>query len=218
MTATNPQPWGVSHGKPLVLITLVCSRKEGRQQSSSRRGLRPLDDLMRMMMMMMIFYGGTGTKCTEHKIVTRNKDRNNDDGQQRKTNITTNNNTNDRTTVKMTPGAPCDTVRCVHWQKKKTDERRKDDEDEDIDDDVTIAKDESKQGTRMRKTRSDGHGDDLHQGRMEDDEYGGTPMPSATGTLDRKTSQVSPTTCFQPSTLTNETRPTTPDKRWLQRP
>jgi hypothetical protein len=38
---------------------------------------------------------------------------------------------------------------------------------------------------------------DLHQGRMEDDEgRGGTPMLPATGTLDRKTSQAPPTTCF----------------------
>jgi hypothetical protein len=41
----NPHRWGVSHGKPLVLTTLVCIQKEGRQQSSSRRGLRTsMDD------------------------------------------------------------------------------------------------------------------------------------------------------------------------------
>jgi hypothetical protein len=58
---------------------------------------------------------------------------------------------------------------------------------------------------------SDGYGD-LHKGRMEDDEDGGTPMPSATGTLDRKTSQAPPTTCFQPNQLlTNATRPTNND-------
>jgi hypothetical protein len=84
---------------------------------------------------------------------------------------------------------------------------------------------------RHADATSDGHGDDLHQGRMEDDEDDGTPMlsatstldrktgqattmrQSATGTLDRKTDQAPPTTCFLPSTLTNETRPTTPDKK-----
>jgi hypothetical protein len=59
--------WGVSHGKTIVLMTLVCSQKEGRQQSSSSRGLRTSMDewMVRMMMMMTNFYGGTGTKSTE---------------------------------------------------------------------------------------------------------------------------------------------------------
>jgi hypothetical protein len=59
--------WGVSHGKTMILRTLVCIQKEGRQQSSSRRGLQTsMDDLMMMMMMMTmtIFYRGTSTKCT----------------------------------------------------------------------------------------------------------------------------------------------------------
>jgi hypothetical protein len=65
---------------------------------------------------------------------------------------------------------------------------------------------------------------DLHQERMEDDEDGGTPMLSATGTLDRKTGQVtpmrqsatgtldrktdqaSPTTCFHQRKATNKKR------------
>jgi hypothetical protein len=61
----NPHMWGVSHGQLITFITLVCSQKEGRQQSSSRKGDRTsvADDEMRMMMMMMmiliIFYGGT---------------------------------------------------------------------------------------------------------------------------------------------------------------
>jgi hypothetical protein len=54
-----------------------------------------------------------------------------------------------------------------------------------------------------RLETSDGYGD-LHQGRMEDDEDGGSLMPSATGTLDRKTSQASPATCFQPNRATNK--------------
>jgi hypothetical protein len=75
----------------------------------------------------------------------------------------------------------------------------------------------------------DGYGD-LDKGRMEDDGDGGTPMLSATGTLDRKTGQATPmrqsatgtldrktdqappTTCIQPSTLTNETRSIINDK------
>jgi hypothetical protein len=52
----------------------------------------------------------------------------------------------------------------------------------------------------------------LHKGRMEDDEDGGTLMPSATGTLDRKTSQASPTTCFQPRELPTTTRSINNDK------
>jgi hypothetical protein len=76
----NPHMWGVSHGQLIVFITLVCSQKEGRQKSSSSRGLRTsMDDLMIKMMMMTIFYRGTGTKCTENQIVTRNKDDNDDD-------------------------------------------------------------------------------------------------------------------------------------------
>jgi hypothetical protein len=62
----NPHKWGVSHGQLIVFITLVCSQKEGRQQSSSSRGgLRTsiADDEMRMMMMT-IFYTGIGTKPT----------------------------------------------------------------------------------------------------------------------------------------------------------
>jgi hypothetical protein len=81
------------------------------------------------------------------------------------------------------------------------------------------AKDESNRGTRMMNDgcatlmeTSDGYGDDLHQGRIKDDEDGGTPMLSATGTLDRKNDQAPPTTCFQPSTPTHEKRPTTNDK------
>jgi hypothetical protein len=70
----NPHKWGVSHGQLIVFITIVCNQKEGRQQSSSRRGLRTsMDDLM--MMMMTIFYGGTGTKCTgTPKLVTRKRE------------------------------------------------------------------------------------------------------------------------------------------------
>jgi hypothetical protein len=104
-----------------------------------------------------------------------------------------------------------------------TAKRRKDDED-----DRTRMMNDG--GATLMET-SDGHGDDLHQGGMEDDEDGGTPMMSATGTLDRKTGQVTPmpqsatgtldrktdqappTTCFQPSTLTNETRLTNPEKK-----
>jgi hypothetical protein len=41
----NPQRLRSSHGKPTVLMTLVCTRNEGRQQSSSRRrGLRTTGD------------------------------------------------------------------------------------------------------------------------------------------------------------------------------
>jgi hypothetical protein len=243
----NPHSNKASHdGKPVVWMILVWNRKEGGDSRAATGGLRTRtgDDLTRMMMMMMmIFYGGTGTKCTEHKIVTRNTDRNNDDGQQRKNkadsiNTTTNkNNTTDMTTVKTTPGrARCDTVRRVHREKTKdarNDDRRcmrkmtkttvkrrkkKDDEDDHA-------------GCATLLETSDGHGDDLHQGRMEDDEDDGTPRmsatgtldrktgkatpmrQSATGTLDRKTDQAPPTTCFQPSTPTNETRPTNPDKK-----
>jgi hypothetical protein len=63
--------WGVSHGQLIVFITLVCSQKEGRQGSSSSRGLRTsvADEMMMMMMMKKnIFYRGTGTKCTANKI------------------------------------------------------------------------------------------------------------------------------------------------------
>jgi hypothetical protein len=71
----NPHMWwGVSHGQLIVFIrTLVCNQKDGRQRSSSSRGLRTSVDemmmmMMRMMMIMTIFYGGPGTKCTENQI------------------------------------------------------------------------------------------------------------------------------------------------------
>jgi hypothetical protein len=65
----NPHMWGVSHGQLIVFIrTLVCNQKDGRQRSSSSRGLQTsMDDLMMMMMMMTIFYRGIGTKPTGTK-------------------------------------------------------------------------------------------------------------------------------------------------------
>jgi hypothetical protein len=243
----NPQQRKASHGKPIVWMTIVCSRKEGRQQSSSRKGLRSSgnddaddedDDDDAEYFLRRNWY----KMYRESKLVTRKQDRTpnaGDGGRQHKNNDNDSHNNNNTNTTnatptgKKTPGARCDTVRRRVHRLKKKDERRKDADDDDMDED------ESNRGTRMmndgsatlRETRSDGHGDDLHQGRMEDDEDGGTPMmstpstldrktgqdttmrQSAIGTLDRKTDQAPPTTCFLPSTLTNETRPTTPDKK-----
>jgi hypothetical protein len=72
--------WGVSHGKPLVLMTIVSCKKEGTDSRAAAGDTFKLPWMMMMTMKkMMIFYGGIGTKCTEHQIVTQNKDRNNDD-------------------------------------------------------------------------------------------------------------------------------------------
>jgi hypothetical protein len=224
-------------------MILVCNRKDGGDRRAAAEGFRTLDDLMmKRMMMMTIFYGGTGTDCTGTngwRTATRRgrwgEDRRDDGNNHTNTNNSNNtsrNTNNDRTTVKMTPGARCDTVRSVHWQKKK-DERWVATEGSKM-----RTTDKSNRWTRMMNDgcvtlveTSDGHGDDLHQeGRMEDDEDGGTPMLSATGTLDRKTGQATPMrqsatgtldrktdqaptmTCFQPSTPTHEKRPTTNDK------
>jgi hypothetical protein len=65
----NPHMWGVSHGQLIVFMTIVCNQKEGRQQSSSRRGLRTsVEEEVMIMMMMNNFYGGIGTKPTENQI------------------------------------------------------------------------------------------------------------------------------------------------------
>jgi hypothetical protein len=73
----NPPSTRASHGKTIVLMPLVSTRQtDGRQQSGSSRGVRTsvvVGDEMRMRTMT-IFYRGTGTKCTEQKIATRNKD------------------------------------------------------------------------------------------------------------------------------------------------
>jgi hypothetical protein len=108
----NPHMWGVSHGQLIVFITIVCNQKEGRQQSSSRRGLRTSvaeDD--EMMMMMTNFYRGTGTKCTaEQNLVTRNVDDvdddntdNNSSSHSPSTNPNTNNNNKTPQTKKARP-------------------------------------------------------------------------------------------------------------------
>jgi hypothetical protein len=243
----NPHNNEAPHGKTMVWMTLVCSQNEGRQQSSSRsRGLRTLDDLMMMMMMMRtIFYGGTCTDCTGSNgwTATRRRQRR-DDGNNTNTNNNSNNtsrNTNhDRATVKMTPGARSGTVRrghrskmkaerhrCSRMTKKTMAKRRKDDEDDTAPTGSEKTRMMNEGGATLLETSDHGHGDDLHQGRMEEDEDGGTPMmsatgtldrktgqatpmrQSATGTLDRKTDQATPTTCFQPSTPTHENkRPT----------
>jgi hypothetical protein len=118
----NPHMWGVSHGQLIVFITLGCTQKDGRQQSSSRRGPRTSvadDEMMMRMTMMMInfFYGGIGTKCTEHQIVMRNQDRNDDDDDGKDDDDGTNlpaagksdgNNTNTNTTNKNNKSPPED--------------------------------------------------------------------------------------------------------------
>jgi hypothetical protein len=236
-------------------MILVCNQKDGGDSGAAAEGLRTMDDLMMMRMMMKkIFYGGTGTNCTGTNGWRTATRRQSDDGNNNNNNSNSNNNnsnntsrnTNDRSTVKRTPGARSGTVRRVHRSKMKakrhrcsrmmekmTATRRKKKDDED--DTASTGSDRTRMmndrcATLTMETR-DGHGDDLHQGRMEDDEDGGTPMlsetgtldrktgqatpmrQSATGTLDRKTDQAPPMTCFQPSTLNNETRPTTPDKK-----
>jgi hypothetical protein len=60
-------------GKTMLLMTLVRIQKEGDSRAAAARlRTRTGDDLT--MMRMNIFYGGTGTKCTENKILTWNDD------------------------------------------------------------------------------------------------------------------------------------------------
>jgi hypothetical protein len=105
----NPHMWGVSQGQFIVFITIGCNQKEGRQQSSSRRGLRTSMETIMMMMMttMTIFYRGTGTKCTENQIllVTRYPITvMADDGRQRTMNNKSHNNNNITSTTTTTDG------------------------------------------------------------------------------------------------------------------
>jgi hypothetical protein len=178
--------------------------------------------VMTTMMMMTIFYRGTSTKSTENQN-SKAKQEDDDDGRLRKTMV------DDATaptahkpeqlknktpqTIKQNDTRPrqdksdnqgrLHSLQATYWMKKtrKIDQEQEDATTETIDDNMTTIRTRT---TMTRETR-DGHGD-LHQGRMEDDGNGGTPMPSATGTLDRKTSQASPATCFQPRPITNVTR------------
>jgi hypothetical protein len=119
----NPHSNKASHGKPAVWMTLVCNLKDGGDSRAAAGRLRTTgDDLTRMWMMTMIFYGGTGTDCTETNgwtAMRRRQQRREEEGNNTNTNTNNSNNTsrgntNDRPTVKMTPGARCDTVRRVH--------------------------------------------------------------------------------------------------------
>jgi hypothetical protein len=208
-----------------VLMTLVWTLKEGRQQSSSRRGVRTFkDDDMMVMMMMMIFYRGIGTKstATQNSNAKRRKNDTDEDDDGNNSNTKTNEDNKGKQQMKTRPKD------YGHGHDKRQNRYVA----------ALVAEPTRSDTTRMMnegcatlmETSDDGHGDDLHQGRMEDDEDGSTPMlsatgtldrktgqatpiwQSATGTLDRKTNQAPPMTCFQPRTLTNETRPTTNSK------
>jgi hypothetical protein len=186
----NPHSNKASHGKSVVWKILVCSQTEGRQRSGSRRGLRTLVNLM---MMTMIFYGGTGTKCTAVKIVTRNRVR------RWSTTMATNNNnkqhspqaTRSDQTTRSTWIDLCKATPPLQRRPTMADKATRKEQDVPL-----MMNDGSTSTTPTDETRDGGPHGDLHQGRMEDDEDGGSPMPSATGTLDRKTSQASPTTCL----------------------
>jgi hypothetical protein len=243
----NPHKWGVSQGQFIVFITLVCNQKEGRQQSSSRRGLQTSvaedDYLMMMMMMMMIFYRGTGTKCTEHKIiVTRNPiiaatmraNPNNNNTNKRPMNSLTSPTARPRTDHQGgTRGrAPSSGLMLQRGKDADDDDddteswRRRQWQQQDDNNGATIgvegnrstnnnnnhsskqdgvrtgtsrprppmATDDDDAGntnTTTRRTTSN----DEHSREDEDDVDDGE-MPSATGTLDRKTSQASPKACL----------------------
>jgi hypothetical protein len=174
------------------------------------------------MRMRMIFYGGTGTKCTENQILgTRNATTMTTmttmpsaegQGDRPRGRIEM---------LRMTPSATgtldrktsqASSLTCLYYDRTK---RSENDDNKIMTRPMEYSHDHDKQQlrydaalvvaaptgsdrTRMMKDvcatlmeTNNGHGD-LHQGRMEDDEDGGTPMLSATGTLDRKTGQATP--------------------------
>jgi hypothetical protein len=149
---------------------------------------------MRMMRMMKIFYRGTGTNCTVDQIVARNDD--DDDDHTKEDDKEDDNDMNEP----------------MYYGHDQDKQRHR------YDAALVAAQPGSDRTivmtyvcTTMMET-SDGHGD-LHQGRLEDDGDGAATVPSATGTLDRKTSQAPPTrTCFQTRELTNAMRSTNNDK------
>jgi hypothetical protein len=190
-------------------MILVCNWKDG----AATGGLRTTGDgltrtTMMVTMMMMIFYRGIGTKstATQNSNAKRRNDTDEDDDGNNSNTKTNEDNKGKHQMMKMRPKD------YGHDHGKRRNRY----------DAALVAAPTGSEKTRMMmnegcatqiETSDDGHGDDLHQGRMEDDEDGGTPMMSATGTLDRKTDQAPPTTCFQPSTPTHENkRPTTNDK------
>jgi hypothetical protein len=144
--------------------------------------------MMMMRRMMTIFYGGTGTKSTENQN-SNAKQEDDERGRRRWSSPATNNNSDNDDNNNNNDTRPrhdkSDNQECPPHERIAGLTLEEDD-----DDDTDGSTDDD-----------DEHGD-LHQGRMEDDGDGGATMPSATGTLDRKTSQAPPTTCFQPRTLT----------------
>jgi hypothetical protein len=165
--------------------------------------------MMMMTMTMTFFYSGIGTNCTaDQEIVTQNDDEDEDDGLgaddddgkdddgTNKNHTNNNNNHSPQATrcnhkTRSTRIDLCETraTTLLRWRPTMADKATsKEDVPKMMTDGST---------TPMEETSDHGGDGDLHQGRMEDDEDGGTSMPSATGTLDRKTSQASPTTCFQ---------------------
>jgi hypothetical protein len=158
--------------------------------------------MMMMMMTMTVFYSGIGTNCTADQIVTRNDDddvdggyEDDDDGKDddgTNKNSTNNNNnhspqaTRSNQKTRSTRIDLCTANTLLRRRPMMADKATSKEQD------VTMM---MMDGCNTRLETSDGYGD-LHQGRMEDDGDGGTLMPSATGTLDRKTSQAPPTTCW----------------------
>jgi hypothetical protein len=182
--------------------------------------------MMMMTMMMTFFYRGIGTKCTEHQIlVTRNPITDHttaatmadDDGRQSATKNKNHNNTNTNSTT--TDG------RCQRMMTATTTASRAQDT---IEPTGGINRRHQLMEPLMEESRTEKQGgcsgdtpDDTarktnQEGRMTmmwttDDEA--TMIPSATGTLDRKTSQASQQHAF----TTTNTRHEKPSRRHLGR-